>query len=62
MKGEVSMKKYVVVLEEVVQSTVEVWASDEEEAEKEAKMWYDRENAVSSGLEVIENYEVEDED
>ncbi len=55
------MKKYVVVMEEVVQSTVEVWASDEEEAEKEAKMWYDRENAVSTGLEAVEVNEIGEE-
>lgn len=56
------MKKFVVVLEETIQSEVVVWASDEEEAEKEAKMWYDRDDAVSSGLEVVEMNEVEDED
>ena len=55
------MKKFVVVLEETIQSEVVVYAADAEEAEKEAKMWYDRDDAVSSGLEVVENYEVEDE-
>lgn len=56
------MKKFVVVLEEIIQSEVVVYAADAEEAEKEAKFWYDRDDAVSSGLEVIENYEVENED
>lgn len=48
------MKKFVVVLEETIQSEVVVYAADAEEAEKEAKMWYDRDDAVSSGLEVVE--------
>lgn len=55
------MKKFVVVLEETIQSEVVVYAADAEEAEKEAKMWYDRDDAVSSGLEVVENYEIEEE-
>lgn len=54
MKGESVMKKFVVVLEETIQSEVVVYAADAEEAEKEAKMWYDRDDAVSSGLEVVE--------
>ena len=62
MKGESNMKKFVVVLEETIQSEVVVYAADEEEAEKEAKMWYDRDDAVSSGLEVVEMNEIEDED
>ena len=56
------MKKFVVVLEEVIQSEFEVWASDEEEAEKEAKMWYDRDNAISNGLEAVEVNEIENDD
>ena len=55
------MKKFVVVLEETIQSEVVVYAADAEEAEKEAKMWYDRDDAESCGLEVVENYEVEEE-
>lgn len=55
------MKKFVVVLEETIQSEVVVYAADAEEAEEEAKMWYDRDDAVSSGLEVVENYEIENE-
>ena len=55
------MKKFVVVLEEIMQSEIVVYAADAEEAEEEAKMWYDRDDAVSSGLEVVENYEVEEE-
>lgn len=52
------MKKFVVVLEETIQSEVVVYAADEEEAEKEAKMWYDRDDAVSSGLDAIEVNEI----
>lgn len=55
------MKKFVVVLEETIQYEVVVYAADAEEAEKEAKMWYDRDDAVSSGPEVVENYEIEEE-
>ena len=53
------MKKFVVVLEEIMQSEIVVYAADAEEAEEEAKFWYDRNDANSRGLEVIENYEVE---
>ena len=55
------MKKFVVVLEEIMQSEIVVYAADAEEAEEEAKFWYDRNDAKRRGLEVIENYEVEDE-
>ena len=54
------MKKFVVVLEETIQSEVVVYAADAEAAEKEAKMWYDRDDAVSSGLEVVDTHEVAD--
>lgn len=56
------MKKFVVVLEEIIQYKILVPAENAEDAEEEAKMWYDRDDAKSRGLEVIENYEVEDED
>ena len=49
------MKKFVVVLEEIMQSEIVVYAADAEEAEEEAKFWYDRNDAVSSGLEVVES-------
>lgn len=55
------MKKFVVVLEEIMQSEIVIYAADAEEAEEEAKFWYDRNDAKRRGLEVIENYEVEDE-
>lgn len=55
------MKKFVVVLEEIIQSEVVVYAADAEEAEEEAKFWYDRNDAKSRGLEVVENYEAKDE-
>lgn len=55
------MKKFVVVLEETIQSEIVVYAADAEEAEEEAKFWYDRNDAKRRGLEAIENYEVEDE-
>ena len=55
------MKKVVVVLEEIMQSEIVIYAADAEEAEEEAKFWYDRNDAKRRGLEVIENYEVEDE-
>lgn len=55
------MKKFVVVLEETIQSEVVIYAADAEEAEEEAKFWYDRNDAVSGGLEVVENYEIEEE-
>ena len=48
------MKKLVVVLEETIQSEVVVYAADAKKKKKEAKMWYDRDDAVSSGLEVVE--------
>ena len=48
------MKKFVVVLEEIIQSEVVVYAADAEEAEEEAKFWYDRNDAKRRGLEVVE--------
>ena len=55
------MKKFVVVLEETIQSEIVVYAADAEEAEEEAKFWYDRNDAKRRGLEVVENYEIEEE-
>ena len=55
------MKKFVVVLEEIMQSEIVVYAADAAEAEEEARLWYDRDDAERRGLEVVENYEVEEE-
>lgn len=48
------MKKYVVLVREVLEQEVEVWAEDENEAEKLAVSSYDREDATSWGVEVDE--------
>lgn len=56
------MKKYVVMVREVLEQEVEVWAEDENEAEKLAVDSYDREDAVSWGLEVSEPAFIEEEE